>query len=325
MQDLVAAGHPVGAVDLAVVAAPGSPLTADLRVRTLGRTGTVSLRAPVDLGELLRRPRPASRFYDQPFEAHAPTDARLEVQARDSAQGLTAQLSVSRADRTLASLRASVALATTQLADRAALARAPLSLDSQIGPLDLQRLVAPAGARGQRAGLLGGRAQARVQLEGTLGAPRLTASARVDGVSLQGVPLGRAHLRLHYADQQPRLELRLDGEDGGYLELTANSRVDLGYPLPPGGPGLRTLPVTARLRADRYDLTPLAGLSDQVRVVEGRLAAQADIAGPLGAPRVQGRLEWKDGRLVSENGPDGRPTAPADRVAELRVRAPRNL
>ncbi len=351
--DLVAAGHPVGAVELAAAAAPGSPLTADLRVRTLGRTGTVSLRAPLDLGELLRRPPPASQFYDQPFEAHAalealplqtlaglagrgagvggtvslsmdargtprspvgslrialaglrapgipPTDAHLEVQARDSAQGLTAQLSVSRANRTVASLRASLALATTRLADRAALARAPLSLDGQVGPLDLQRLVAPADGRGQRARLLGGTGQARVQLEGNLGSPRLTVAARIDDVSLQGVPLGRAHLRVEYADRRPHLELRLDGADGGFLELTANSRVDLGYPLPAGAlPLLKNLPVTARLRADRYDLTPLAGLSDQVRVIEGRLAAQADIEGSLGAPRVRGRLQWKDGRLV---------------------------
>jgi translocation and assembly module TamB len=351
VQDLVAAGQPVGQAQLSLLARPGVAVTADLNVRLLGRTGTAHVRTPLDLGRLLRH-RSTVRLRDLPFEATAhfdnlpiepmarlsglttrfggiaslsfdvrgtvsnpvgslqlmvdgahgpgipPTDARLEVRSRDTASGLTASLSVSRADRTLATARASLAIAATRLGDPAALARAPVRLEATLEPIDLQRLVAPVNDDRRPPRVLGGRLQARLQMEGTLGAPQLTVAARAEQVTLQGIPLGQGHLLLAYARQRPQVDLRFESKDGGYLTLAATSEVDLGYPLPAGGLALRRLPITAQLRAERFDLTPLSCLSDLVRVVEGRLAAEAHVDGRLGTPRIRGRLEWSNGRLI---------------------------
>jgi translocation and assembly module TamB len=353
VQNMVVRGRPVGAIHLAVAASPGAPLSADLRLEALGRTGTATLRMPYDLARAwLRAPSPRE-LLEMPFEVTAqvenlplealaalrnrtaalsgsaslrleargtgrspvgslrlqlqeitapgipPTDARLEVEAVDAAVGLTAALLVSRMNQTLATAQASLALPTTELGNRLARAQAPLRLDGRLGPIELQRLVAPPENDRQAARRLDGRVQATVHLEGSLGSPRLTVRALADDVTLQDAPLGQASLVLSYADQRPRLDLQLDGAegDGGRVQLAAESQADLGHLVRMGGASLRRLPVKAHLEAVGYDLKPLSCISDRVRMVEGRLGARLEVHGPLGAPRVRGRLEWKDGRL----------------------------
>jgi translocation and assembly module TamB len=351
VEDLVAAGRPIGQLRLSLASRPGSSLTAELQLESLGRTGTAHVSSPLDVGRLLLRPavvqlrdlpfRATARFDEVPIEPLArlsgirgalegtasllldargtvanpvgslevilagvqasgipSTDARLVLQSVDGAAGLSADLSVSRNRQMLARARASLALAVTRIADRVALARAPVTLEATLLPIDLQRLVAPVESDRQRPRRLGGRLQARARLEGTLGDPRIEFDARAENVVLEGAPLGQGRLRLDYRAGRPQLELELAGPGGGSLVLTAASQLDLGYPLPAGGVALRRLPITARLDAEYYDLTPLSCLSDEVRVVAGKLSAQAKVDGHLGAPGLEGRLEWRDGRLV---------------------------
>jgi translocation and assembly module TamB len=61
---------------------------------------------------------------------------------------------------------------------------------------------------------------------------------------------------------------------------------------------VRQIPITADLHARDLDLTALSGLQEPVREVGGRLTAEARLRGRVGAPAVDGRLEWQDGKLV---------------------------
>jgi translocation and assembly module TamB len=228
-----------------------------------------------------------------------PTDARLLLAAQDSGEGLTGKLVVTRAERVLATAEGRLALPSARLGDRLALSRAPLTLEAVLGPIRLQRLVAPAHASRGRPRSLRGRLDGQLSVQGSLGQPRLALEATVRDATLDGARLGHARMEVHYDKQRPRLELRLDGDDGGHVRLRAESQLDLGYQVvTAGGIDPWRLPVTATLEAHRYDLAPLSCLSDTVRVVEGRLSARADLRGSLASPRQQGRLEWRDGRLM---------------------------
>ena len=232
----------------------------------------------------------------------APTEIVLAVKAPRSERELVVSAHVARKQRQLFTLAGRLGVSAAALAGLGAgrateaLRQVPIEVEAKLGPLRLQRVPVAAATDGDRPRVLRGSLQASLAVQGRLAKPRLRLEATARDIALQGTPLGDGRLELRYADAEPRLELHLRGVDGGSVQLSARSTADLGYPqishLRP-----QRLPLEATLAANGYDLALLSCLSDAVPIVEGRLYAQGQVSGEVGTPEVQGRIEWKDGRV----------------------------
>jgi len=87
------------------------------------------------------------------------------------------------------------------------------------------------------------------------------------------------------------------------LHAAAAARVDLSYPAVIRTVQLDTAPVDATLEAKDFDPAFLSNLTGVVEKVGGLLYADARVSGTMRSPKVNGRLEWKDGLLFThENG-----------------------
>jgi translocation and assembly module TamB len=225
------------------------------------------------------------------------TDAMVDLTVNEQGSSKVAA-TVSRRGQTLGTLDATVDLPRARLTQLPALAAAPLTVRAHIGPVRVQRRALPAVTERDRDGTLTALLEARLQLEGSLRAPRLNLTATTSDVRIDGRPLGRAELVLRYQDARPELALNLATAPSGELHLTGSTELDLGYPAVLRPIDLKTLPVTAELEAHELDLAAFSGLVRPVSAVAGRLSANARLRGKAGAPEVDGRLEWKDGRLA---------------------------
>jgi translocation and assembly module TamB len=225
------------------------------------------------------------------------TDAEAEVTMREQ-QSSTVAARVTRRGQSLAAVEATVHLPAARLTQLSALAAAPVEVRAHFGPVRVQRQALPAVTERDSEGTLAALLEARLQLEGSLRAPRLRLSASATDAKVNGRPLGRADVSLRYRDARPQLALNVATASGGELHLTGSAEMDLGYPrvLRPIDP--KTVPITVDLESHALDLTVFSGLVRQVPTVAGRLSANARVRGSAGAPEVEGRLEWKDGRLV---------------------------
>jgi translocation and assembly module TamB len=233
-----------------------------------------------------------------------PTDLRVDVSLGQRDTRVAARLSRSATAagaggqaRVLAWLSAVVGLPGRRLTDASAIERAPLDVRLGVGPLDLQRLGAAAVA-GDDAPSLRGHARLDAALTGTARAPVARATVDVRGVTLGAAPFGAAHAQLVYADGRAKVDADVSSANGGALHLSARATADLGYPAVARGLRVDQVPLRADLKADRFDLRWLSGWSRSVRRVGGTLDADVHLAGTAPAPRVTGRIDWRDGQLA---------------------------
>jgi translocation and assembly module TamB len=227
-----------------------------------------------------------------------PTDAHLQLTAEE--QSARATLRVARRGQSLLALDASVRAPASRLVqgDLPALASAPLEVKGRFGPVVLKRNDIPPPTLRDRGRTLSGRVQADLRLEGTLRAPRLTVAASAEDARFDDRPLGRADLKVTYENARPTLALVMSAIDGGRFELRGTAIADLSYPRVLRDFEPRQIPITADLQARSFDLGALSGIVDEVRVVGGKLTADAKLRGKAGAPAVDGRIEWREGRLA---------------------------
>src|SRR5512133_3718136 len=88
-------------------------------------------------------------------------------------------------------------------------------------------------------------------------------------------------------------------QNRGELHAGATGHLDLSYPAVTRPPRLDAAPVEATLSAKDFDPAFLAKLTGAVEKLGGLLYADARAGGTLGAPTVNGRLEWKNGLLFT--------------------------
>jgi len=229
-----------------------------------------------------------------------PTDARIEV---DLDGGIAARVRVVRKRHPLLALESRVGVPVGRLLDRTQLATAPIELRAVFGPYVMQRLDLQSQSSRDAARALRGRLHADLTVEGTLGAPRALFHAQASDVFLDKQAVGYAQVEARYADRQAKVDARLSSANGGGLHATAGMKVDLGYPAVTHGVDVRRAPFDARLEAQQFELRGLSGVTPQIRTIAGLLTASLTVQGTAAAPRLDGRLEWKDGVLgVTEFG-----------------------
>ena len=224
-----------------------------------------------------------------------PTDGRLD--ATFGAQDVRVALNVLRGSKELASASAILGISARALADRAALAAAPLVLRAAVGPLRIQRddfeetlLTGPPT-------LLSARLKAALSVDGTLNRPSLKMDVALDGAHLGKAPLGSARAQVTYAARKANLDIELRSVKGEAVRVLGATEVDLGYPQVTKGIDVAALPLEASLTARDFDLAWLSGLTDSVQVIGGALSASVTASGKIGQPQVKGRLEWTRGAL----------------------------
>jgi len=227
-----------------------------------------------------------------------PTDARLDASFGE--RDTRVALRVTRNARELLSASGILGVGAHRLRDVAALSAAPVTLAAALGPLRLHR-DAIAGALDAAGSVpLSTEARARLSVGGTLERPQITMAVTLADARLGTRPLGEARLLATYADRRADADLVIRGPGTtGKLHLTNRTAIDLGYPALMRGGGVDPghLGLDARLTADHFDLAWLSGITDQVSRVAGQLSATIAAKGPVGAPRVNGQLEWSDGAV----------------------------
>jgi translocation and assembly module TamB len=234
-----------------------------------------------------------------------PVDARLQVNAGD---GLSADLRADQGGKAIVEARLRAGVAAGQLRDAARLAEAPLSIEADVGPLSLSRMQAAFQPEDidptQAPPRIRGELTARLAASGTLRDPRAAFHARVDGLGADRSPDGAAEVTLDYAAAREKLEVVLRSQDRGELRATAATRLDLSYPAVTRTPELAGAPVEATLRAADFDPGFLANLTGAFEKLGGLVYADARVGGTLGAPAVNGTLEWKDGIVFTHGNGD---------------------
>ena len=226
-----------------------------------------------------------------------PTDARVEVQL--DAHAVEAHVRVVRKQHALLALiaRVGVGAGALRTPTLSSLQDAPLKLRAVVGPLAMQRLGLPPETDRDAPRVLKGNLQADLTVDGSLRAPRVLMHVYAQDVRLDKALIGVGRVEVSYADHEARVDARLTSANGGSLHAHAITRADLGYPAV-----LRldthTLPLDARLDAQRFDLQGFSGVTQGLRTVAGLLTAAATVQGTTADPRVSGRLELSRGALA---------------------------
>jgi hypothetical protein len=171
-----------------------------------------------------------------------------------------------------------------------------------------------------------GRFDADVSVTGTSAAPDIHVEARLRELRVLGPPAagsssagqlelfaGDATLAVATEERGVAATLRLDDHAAsatGTTPATAStldaharmSDIDLDLTRLAGDPAERERllrrPISGRLELRGFDPDWLAELIDSLTLVRGRLGGEMQIGGTLAAPRLEGTLHWRQGRIV---------------------------
>ena len=125
----------------------------------------------------------------------------------------------------------------------------------------------------------------------------------MDGLGAASTPDGHVAVHFEYRHSKETLDLLVKSQNKGELHAAATAHVDLSYPAVIRTRRLDTAPINATLEAKDFDPAFLSNLTGAVQKLGGLLYADAHVSGTMRSPRVNGRLEWKDGLLFThENG-----------------------
>lgn len=262
-------------------------------------------------------------------------DGSLTLDAEGARTLLTARTRV--AGQRLLTGRLELAAPLARLLDTEALARVPLTLEADAGPVSIatvRRLQspgsdaaaldaleaglavadnrafpagagtpAPAGgsaaqAAAQAEAPFDGRARLTLTAKGTLADPEVRVELGLTELGRGALALGRAAGTWTYRDARHALDLSLSAPGGGTLALAGATTLDVSLPALQRGLDLSQARVDGRLTSRAFAMDFLSGATAMVRRVGGVLDADATFEGPLRAPAMQGRLEWREGRLA---------------------------
>ncbi len=191
---------------------------------------------------------------------------------------------------------------------------APMDVALDIKHLDIGKLMRAAG----RPSPADGRANLKLRLDGSTDDPNLVLTVEAFDLELErgpaeSVDVGKARVRVTYADRVGRAELDFASARGGKLVIDASTNLDLSYP----NPGTKRrivaakLPIRGRLVARNLDVGWVALLNPRVETVAGKLTADARLGGSVGNPEVIGDVRWKNGAAVATQPPPAGRRPPA--------------
>jgi len=278
----------------AVVVVPGFDLTGVAGAVGVPRDVTGTLDARAELGGTIEAPRGTITAGLSKLAISGYRDLAARLEARLLADRVTATAGASIGGAELLRAEGSLAGAPERLTRPGALERAALTFSGEIPEVDLSRASSPDVA-------LGGVLSGNLAVEGTLGAPSLTAAFNGSDLTVQGRPLGALDAGATHADGKTEVMARLRPGSGGELRAagTLTARLGLG-----ATDDLARAPVDARLVAEAVDLGFLPAVAPgTVRKAEGKLEGEVHVTGPLSRPSPKGRLTVSGARLaVTEYG-----------------------
>ncbi len=144
----------------------------------------------------------------------------------------------------------------------------------------------------------GGEVTAFVELSGTPDAAKLYIAASVNDFGYDKVKLTSARMTVQGNSQQQKLELAIGGKGKDDFRATGTLGFDARLASLKKEVVWKTAPVDLKLTARTFDLAFLSGLTDAVRVVQGRLNMNGRVEGTLGAPRFTGDAQLENGRVA---------------------------
>jgi translocation and assembly module TamB len=229
--------------------------------------------------------------------AMEPVDANLKLVAEPHSVQLTG--TAARGAERLLQVGGELDGPLGALLQRASLHDVALGVTADIGPVSLAELQALAGdgrepSRERPDGIIAG----RLELRGTPGKPNAVVTLRVEKLGVGERALGTVDVDYRYADATSRLVARLAAPSGGNLELDGRVVLDISSRALIQEIPWRSAPLQARVYSRDFDPAFLSNVSELIREVGGRIDADATMRGTLGAPALQGRVEWRDGRLA---------------------------
>jgi translocation and assembly module TamB len=174
-----------------------------------------------------------------------------------------------------------------------------LSVAGDLGPLSLAEVqaFAPGDAASDQP-TPNGIVRAHIDVHGTSAAPVAALDGRVEKLGLAAEALGAAELTYRYAGGVSQLQSHLVSASGGKLDLQGRANLELSSLALQRGIDWRKAPLDGRLVARDFDPAFLSRLVDRVREAGGLVDGDARVGGTLGAPSLDGRVEWRDGRLA---------------------------
>jgi len=232
--------------------------------------------------------------------------------ANTSADGIEVSANAQHGSQRVLDLNASLRIPPAKVQGIESVTNRPLSVKATIGPVAIEELRSlvpstpsgegepippPAGTEQPASAAFDGVLRADLSITGSLAAPVVDLHGEIDQVTAEKVQLGIARLEYNYRQASSNLSVQL-ASAGGTLNLTGQAKLDLSYDAIRKGLAVASAPVDAALKASRFDLATLSGLTSTVRAIGGTLDADATIQGTVGAPRVRGKLEWNQGALT---------------------------
>lgn len=286
------------------------PYAADLSEELV--MGTVTLNADVR-GPLLAPRGKLHAFFDGVARGHSPVvEATVDAEALPSGIALSATAVRQKDKQRIVSLEAKLKAQVAKLRNPKALASLPVEVDGVLGPVpadDVRQLLTPPKQAGAHVGLrirqapLTGTISGTLEGRGTLGDPKLTLRADAKGLGTSDTKPGDVQLAYDYANAAHELKVQLKSQNGGQLAINGHAKADVSLGGIQRGLDVPAIPITAALTASQFDPQFLAGVSPKVRQLGGLIDASANVTGTPTLPKVQGRMEWKDGLLsVAGNG-----------------------
>jgi translocation and assembly module TamB len=178
-----------------------------------------------------------------------------------------------------------------------ALSRATLSLEGDVGPFALRDLPLEANRLRRDRQLLDGEFRVTFDGRGTLLAPTLNATLTASGLG----PKSGAHFQgtahLHSANGTQALDVKLQSETGGTLDLMGAVQLDLSLPALRRGLHVAEAPLKLQLHSVRFEPDFVASLLPWMRSISGKLQVEGEANGTVGHPELQGSVSWTDGAL----------------------------
>lgn len=178
--------------------------------------------------------------------------------------------------------------------------RVQMTIKGELGRVLLSELraVASTGPPAQQGQETDGVITAKLDAKGTLAEPQADLTVFADRVGVGELALGKVNLHYTYAQALSTAKVVLTSATGGGFNLDATTNLDLSAPALKRGVEWKDAPFQAVLKSEKFDPSFLSNVSPRIRSIGGRIDADAVAKGRLGAPEVDGKIEWRDGRLA---------------------------
>lgn len=181
----------------------------------------------------------------------------------------------------------------------------PLELRLDVPRFDIGDTLRSAGVEAHAEGTLA----LHLLVTGSAAAPRVDVTLDAKDVraprpaspkhNAETVDVGRGRVHLSYWARRARATIDLASSRGGTLRLNGALAVDLSYPHTPTAAEIVAAPIRGRIVARDFDVGWVSRLHQRLETLEGKLTADAALAGTIKDPKFVGDLRWKNGRVVA--------------------------